>query len=427
MTSSMKIIGKGIRRTDALVKTTGEVAYAADWEMPRMLHLKLLHSPHPSARIVNINTQPALDIPDVVMVITAVDLPKTEVQTGILDQTGAKIHKLGEAPILAEEFVRYIGEAIAIVAAERLDLAEKGVAAIDVEFEELSAVTNPFDALMSGAPLVAGADNIIQTHRIIKGDIDAGFAQADHIIENTYTSQHIDHAFLEPEVGVGWLDSNGMLVLRASTQVIEHFRGIAKALDIPESKVRIMGTLVGGGFGGKEDLNVLLFIALATIKTRRSCKLVYTREETTQYSTKRHPYTIKHKYGVKKDGTLAAAKVELVSDAGAYAYFSPWVLLYSTGTAVGPYRIPNVEIDAKAVATNNIVASAFLGFGSYQTALAYEAQLDEVALTLNIDPLEVREKNFLHPGDTTAFGQVKMRCGWQKRPEPPLMRLASQH
>ena len=406
MLTPRKIIGKSVRRTDALLKTTGEVAYAADWEMPRMLHLKLLRSPHPSARITKLNTQPALNIPGVVTIITAADLPHTEVQADIPGQTGTKAHKLGEAPVLADKIVRYKGEPIAIVAAERLDLAEKAVAAIEIEFEELPAVTHPFEALKPGAPIVAGTDNIIQTRRISKGDIEAGFAEADHIIENTYTSQHIDHAYLEPEAGVGWLDSNDVLVLRVSTQVIEHFRAIAKILGLPESKVRVMGTLVGGGFGGKEDLTVELFIALATLKTRRPCKLVFSREESVQFSTKRHPYTIKHKYGVKNDGTLVAAQVDLTSDAGAYSYLSPWVLLYSAGTAVGPYRIPNVEVNARSVATNNVVASAYRGFGSYQAALAYEAQMDEVAYTLNMDPTALREKNYLRPGDTTAFGQV---------------------
>lgn len=406
MAADTKLIGKAVRRTDALLKTTGEVAYAADWDMPRMLHLKLLRSPHPAARIVRLNPQPALDIPGVAAVITAADLPARTVMADIPGQTGTRAHALGAAPILAEAFVRYKGEPVAIVAAERPEIAEQALAVIEVDYELQPAVTDPIAALQPGAPLVAGTDNIIQRHCVVKGDVEAGFAEADHIVERTYRTQHVDHAYLEPEAGVAWVDSNGVLNLRVSTQVVEHFRDIAGALQIPQSKIRVIGTLVGGGFGGKEDMTVELYIAVAALKTRRPVKLVFSREESIQYSTKRHPYMITRKVGVTKDGRLTAVKVELISDAGAYSYLSPWVLLYSLGTAVGPYRVPHVEIDAKTVATNNVVTSAFRGFGAYQTAFAYESQMDEIAALLSIDPVELRLKNYLHRGDTTASGQA---------------------
>ncbi len=401
----MKIVGKSVRKADSLLKATGEVAYSADWEMPRMLHAKLLRSPHPSARIVNINTQPGLAIAGVVTILTAADLPAREVTADIPGQTGTRAHRLSDAPILAEEFVRYKGEPVAIVAAESLDIAETALEAVKVQYKALPSVHDPLAALKPGAPLVAGTDNIIQTRRIVKGDIEKGFAEADHIIENTYRTQHVDHAYLQPEAGVAWVDSNGVLNLRVSTQVVEHFRSIAAALQVPQSKVRIIGTQVGGGFGGKEDMTVELYIALVALKTRRPVRLIFTREESIQFSTKRHPYIIRHRCGVTKDGRLTAAKVDLISDAGAYSYLSPWVLLYSCGTAVGPYRVPNVEINAKTVATNNVVASAFRGFGSYQGAFAYECQMDEIARTLHMDPAELRRKNYLHKGDTTASGQ----------------------
>ena len=182
----MKIVGKSVRKADSLLKATGEVAYSADWEMPRMLHAKLLRSPHPSARIVNINTQPGLAIAGVVTILTAADLPAREVTADIPGQTGTRAHRLSDAPILAEEFVRYKGEPVAIVAAESLDIAETALEAVEVQYEALPSVHDPLEALKPGAPLVAGTDNIIQTRRIVKGDIEKGFAEADHIIENTY-------------------------------------------------------------------------------------------------------------------------------------------------------------------------------------------------------------------------------------------------
>lgn len=412
MLPELKIVGKPIRRTDALLKTTGEMNYAADWDMPRMLHLKLLRSPHPSARIVSINTEAALAMRGVVDVITADDLRFSEVQADIPGQTGTKSHKLGEAPILAKEVTRYKGEPVAIVAAERVEIAEKALSAIEVVYEILPSVHDPLEAAKPGAPIVAGDDNIIHRHQIIKGDIEQGFSEADFIVENTYYSQHIDHTYLEPEAGVAWQDSNGVLNLRVSTQVIEHFRAIADILGVPHSKVRVMGTMVGGGFGGKEDMTVELFLAVAAMKIRRPVKLVFTREESVQFSTKRHPYVMKHKFGVTKDGRLTAAKVDLTSDAGAYSFLSPWVLLYSTGTAVGPYRIPNVEVRAKSVATNNVVCSAYRGFGSYQVAIAYESMMDEIARLLEMDPIELREKNYLRTGDETAFGQEIESAVW---------------
>jgi CO/xanthine dehydrogenase Mo-binding subunit len=242
--------------------------------------------------------------------------------------------------------------------------------------------------------------NVICSYKVRKGDIAEGFDLADVIVENTYRVPMVDHAYLEPESGVAWLDDDGVITIRAATQVIEHFRGIADVLGLPHNKVRVIAPMVGGGFGGKEDITVETYLALLAWKTGKPVSLTYTREESIIAHSKRHPYVMKYKTGV------VAMEAELISDAGGYVFLSPWVLLYSTVKATGPYDITHVRVDSHAVLTNNTFSSANRGFGAPQPCFAYESQLDEIAKQLNLSPLEIRKKNYLHTGDSLATGRV---------------------
>jgi len=408
----LRQIGKPLRRIDAMGKVTGATQYAADYVMPNMLHAKVLRAQHASAKIVRIDVSKARALPGVVCVLTAEDLPGDRVATDIPGVTGTSKRAGTDAPILAHDRVRFMGEALAVVAAEELALAEQALDLIEVVYEPYPAVYTPEEAMQPDAPIVTEPDNIVARWRILKGDADAAMRDADLIVEGTYKTQFIDHAYLEPEAGIAWVDEHDVLTIRVSTQVVEHFRSIAAALQLPQNKVHIMGTLVGGGFGGKEDITVELFIGLAALKTRRPVKLVYTREESILAHCKRHPFTITHKTGVTRSGRILASQVNLVADSGAYVYLSPYVLLYAASSAVGPYKINHVTINAYAVATNNTFTSAFRGFGAAQACVAYEQHMDEIARALNMTPREIRRLNYVQAGDTTPNGQAFRGAVW---------------
>ena len=408
----MRQVGEPLRRVDALGKSTGTTAYAADFELPNMLHAKVLRSAEPSARIVRVDVSEAEALPGVVCVLTAADLPGGRLATDMPGQTGQEQRKGSKAPVLASDRVRYQGEPIALVAAETLDVADRALELIKVEYEPIPGVYDPLEAMKPGAPVIYEPDNIVASWKIRKGEVEAGFVEADRIVENTFRMPFIDHAYLEPEAGVAWMDDQDVINIRVCTQVVEHFRSIADAVGVPHNKVHVRGTMLGGGFGGKEDITVEIFLALLTKTTRRPVKLVYTREESILAHSKRHPFVITHRTGVKEDGRITAAEIEMVANAGAYPYLSPYVTLYATVTSCGPYKVDNLKVDTKAVATNNPFTSAFRGFGGAQAAVAYEQQMDEVAKALDMDPLEVRRVNYLERGDENAIGQEIESAVW---------------
>lgn len=408
----LRHIGKPLPRIDAMGKVTGTTKYAGDFVMPNMLYAKVLRAKFPSARITRIDTRAAKELSGVVAVLTADDLPGDQVATDIPGVTGTAKRAGTDAPILARDRVRFMGEALAIVAAEELSIAERALDLIEVEYETFPAVFTPEDALKQGAPIVTEPDNIVARWRIVQGDADAAMRDAEVIVERTYKTQFIDHAYLEPEAGLAWVDENGVLTIRVSTQVVEHFRNIANALQLPQNKVHVMGAMVGGGFGGKEDITVELFIGLAAMKTHRPVKMLYTREESLLAHCKRHPFTITHKTGVTRNGRIVASQVNLMADSGAYVYLSPYVLLYAAAAAVGPYKINNVSVNAFAVATNNTFTSAFRGFGAAQACVAYEQQMDEIARELKMDAREFRKINYAQAGDSTPNGQKFRGAVW---------------
>ena len=327
-------------------------------------------------------------------------------------QTGQERRKESDAPVLAARGVRFVGEPIALVAAETLAIAEQALKLIEIEYEVLPGVFDPLEAIKPGAPIIHKPDNIVASWKIRKGNAEAGLAAADLIVENTFRVPFIDHAYIEPEAGVAWMDDQDVINIRVCTQVVEHFRSIAQAVGVPHNKVHVRGTMIGGGFGGKEDITVEIFLALLTKETRRPVRLAYTREESILAHSKRHPFIITHRTGVKNNGRITGAKINMISDSGAYPYLSPYVLLYATVTSCGPYRIENLTVDSVSVATNNPFASAFRGFGGAQAAVAYEQQMDEMAKALAMDPLEFRKINYLKTGDFNAIGQQIKSAIW---------------
>ena len=404
-------VGRPLTRTDAPGKVTGRTPYAGDYVMPGMLHMRVVRADIASAGLVRLDVSRARALEGVACVLTAVDLPDRTASTDIPGQVGRKRLDTGQQ-VLVRERVRYFGEPLALIAAETRDIADHAMELVEFELEPIPGVYDPLEAMKPGAPIVTAPDNIVAERRIVKGDVEAGFAAADVIVENTYRTPFQEHAFLEPEVGLAWTDENDVVNIRVSTQVIEHFRPIADAIGVPHNKVRIRGALVGGGFGGKEDLTVEVYLALLAKRTGRPVRLEYTREDSFVGHGKRHPFILTYRTGVTKDGKITALDVQMVADSGAYVFLSPYVLLYALVAAPGPYRVDNLSVFARAVATNNMFTSAFRGFGGLQACAAYEQQMDEVARAVGLDRLELRRRNFLRTGEPMSTGFVPPSAIW---------------
>jgi len=405
-TQELRIVGQPIQRHDARDKVAAAMAYAGDFALPGMLHAFVLRSPYPSARIVKLDTQRAAAMPGVAVVLTARDVPKNTLSTDVPGQTTTVGPLRATLHVLAEDRVRHQGEPVALIAAETLEQARAATEAVDVEYAPLPSVFTTADALAPGAPAVHESGNLLAQWRIARGDVAAGFARAAVVVEGEYVTQFVDAAYLEPESGVAWIDSDGVITIRLSTQVIEHFRDVAEVLNVPQNRVRVIGTYLGGGFGGKEDVTVEVYLGLLALKTGRPVKMVWTRQESLLARAKRHPYRLKYRTGALATGEIVAQEIDLLADSGAYAYLSALVLLYSTVTAAGPYRAPNVSVVARVAYTNNPPTSAMRGFGAMQTVFGYESQMDRVARALGIDPVRVRAVNTLRRGDSLPVGQV---------------------
>lgn len=406
-----KQLGQPLPRTDAPGKVSGKTLYAGDYTMPGMLYAKVIRAGIASARLRRLDVSKARALEGVACVLTAADMPDRLAATDIPGQTGQKRLNTDQQ-ILVKERVRYFGEPIALIAATSRDIAERAAELVEIDLEPMPGVYSPDEALRPGAPIVQGTDNIVAEHKIKKGDVEAGFAAADFIVENTFKTPFQEHAFLEPEVGLAWIDENEVVNIRVSTQVIEHFRTIAEAIGVPHNRVRILGAFVGGGFGGKEDLTVEVYLALLAQHTRRPVRLEYSREDSFVGHGKRHPFKLTYRTGVTKDGKITALDVHAIADSGAYVYLSPYVLLYCAVAAPGPYRVDNLNVFARAVATNNMYTSAFRGFGAMQACVAYEQQMDEVAKRIGMDRLEFRRRNFLKTGEPISTGFIPPSAIW---------------
>lgn len=392
------VMGARTPRLDAPGKVTGSVKYAADMVLPNMLHMSVLRSPHAYAKIISIDASAALAIPGVEVVLTSADVPG-------IDNFGVFIE---DQPIMARDYVRYTGEAVAAVAAETLDLAIAATKLIKVEYEALEGVFDPHLAIKDGAPQLHdfAKNNITKHTKIRKGDVEEGFKQADLIVEETYQTAKIEHAYLEPEAGLAYVESDGCVTVHSPSQNITHHRhALAKILGRPINKVRMIMSTVGGGFGGKEDMIYQGMLALAAIKSRRPVRYVFTREESFIASAKRHPFSIQYKMGLKKSGKIVATKMVMISDGGAYAMSTPGVMNKSAILGPGPYQLENVWVDAIGVYTNNTPSGAMRAFGAFQSEFATEAHLDLCAEKLKMDPIQLRMMNLMRDGATTHTRQ----------------------
>ncbi|MCY4459392.1 MAG: molybdopterin-dependent oxidoreductase [Albidovulum sp.] len=391
-------IGASVRRMDAPSKVSGRIKYAGDMVVPGMLHMQVLRSPHAHARIKSIDTSAAEEMAGVACVITAGDVPGK-------DGFGVFVH---DQPVMARGVVRYVGEAVAAVAAEDVETAKSALNRIEVSYEPLPAVFDPSDAMQPGAPVIHeySSDNVVKRIPVRKGETKRAFPEADLIIEETFRTQPVEHAYLEPEAGIAYVDHDDVVTVISPSQNITHHRHmLAKIIDKPINKVRFIMSPVGGGFGGKEDMIYQGMLALAAMKSGRPVRLVFTREESIISTAKRHPATIHYRMALDSTGRIAAAEFDMLSDGGAYGMSTEGVMRKAAILSCGPYDIPNVEIDTIGVYTNNTPSGAFRTFGAMQAQFATECMLDIAAGELGIDPFEIRRRNMMREGGRTHTKQ----------------------
>ncbi len=393
------VVGAAIARPDAYDKLTGCEQYVCDMALPGMLHAAVVRSTRPHARIVALDGRAAAAMPGVAAVLTAADIPGENVIPVVLR----------DQPFLAREVVRYIGEPIALVAAETAAQARAAAAAVQIEYDELPAVFDACAARRHAGVRIFGPDNIFKHLELVRGETVQAFAQCAAVVENTYTTPPQEHAYLETQGMLAVPLPGGVMQVYGSMQCPFYVReAVAATLGIALARAQIVQTTTGGAFGGKEDVPSLpaAQAALLAWRTRRPVKLIYGRDEDIACTSKRHAAWIHARHGALADGTLHAVEVEYVLDGGAYATLSPVVLFRGVVHAVGPYRCAHVRVTGDAVATNNVPAGAFRGFGSPQVLFAAERQMDELARALRMDAVELRRRNLLQTGDATVTGQV---------------------
>jgi len=415
-------IGKNVRRIDTPSKVSGRLKYAGDMTMPGMLHVQVLRSPHAHASIVSIDISAAEAMDGVEGVITCADVPGE-------DGFGVFVN---DQPIMARDKVRYVGESVAAVAAESALIAKRALSAVKVEYRPLPAVFDPDEAMRQGAPVLHdyAPDNLTKHIPIRVGDVEKGFAASDLVVEETYSTQPIEHAYLEPEAGLAYVDHDGVVTIVSPDQNITHHRHmLARIIAKPVSKVRFIMSPVGGGFGGKEDMIYQGMLALLAMKTQRPVRLVFTREESIISTAKRHPSRTVLRMGLMRDGRIRALEMKMICDGGAYGLSTEGVMRKAAILAAGPYAIPNVKVDTYGIYTNNTPSGAFRSFGALQTAFATESHLDICAERLGLDPFEIRRINAMRDGALThtkakltsvsltrALNALERASGWEAGP-----------
>ncbi|GAA3141907.1 molybdopterin-dependent oxidoreductase [Streptomyces rameus] len=396
-------VGRSLAAPAGPQVVTGTARYTFDIDVPGVLRIKLLRSPHAHARIVAVDTSAALRVPGVHAVFTHHDAPERHFST-------ARHEHPEEDPDdtrVLDDTVRYIGQRVAAVVADSEGAAEEGCRRIEVSYEVLPAVLDPEDAMRPGAPVVHDKD--ARTHRISRpgnnvvgeahgeiGDIRAGFAEADVVYEDTFRTQRGQHASLETHGAVAWFDEDGRLTVRTSSQTpFLTRRALCALYGLPLEKVRVVAGRVGGGFGGKQEMLVEDIVALAVLRLRRPVKLEYTRAEQFYGATTRHPFTVHVKAGARRDGVLTALQLRVVANMGAYGNHGPAVMFHSVGESMAIYRARNKKVDAYSVYTHTVPAGAFRGYGLGQVMFAVESAFDELARRLGLDPLEFKARNVI--------------------------------
>jgi CO/xanthine dehydrogenase Mo-binding subunit len=396
----VKAGGEKAWRNDAHAKVTGRTKYTDDLKFARLLHAAPVYSDFVHARILRVDTEEAEKAAGVVRVLTARDVPGSNRFGQILR----------DYRIFADDKVRYNGDVVAMVVAETRDQAIRASELVRVEAEALPAVLDPEEALLPGAPLVheSHGSNLVNTHRIRRGSVDLGFSQADVVLEEHFSTQTVEHAYMEPEVAVCSPRADGVIEVFGSMQhPFSTRRFVAACLGAPLSEVEVVGTPMGGGFGGKDDTAAVVCAraALAAKLLGRPVKLMYRRDWSIRESYKRHPYRVAYKMGVAKDGRITAVQCRIVADGGAYCSVTPWVTWRSTVQCCGPYVVENVHCDTLGVYTNNVVAGAMRGFGSPQMNFVVEQMVEMAAARLGITGVEFRRRNMVRQGSVTITGQ----------------------
>ncbi len=390
---------------------TGTARFTLDVAVPGLTHIKIVRSPHPHARIRAVHREAALAVPGVLAVLTHEDAPATLFSTARheIDTDDAFDTRV------LDDTMRFVGQRAAAIVAETEAAAEEGVRRLVIDYAVLPAVFDPDEAMRPGAPILhpgptglAEPDvmvpsvptNVLATVRGHVGDADRGFAEADAVVEKSFETQRLQHAHLETHAAIGWLDEDGRLVLRSSTQVpFLTRRALCKVFDLPPDRVRVFCERVGGGFGGKQEMLTEDLVALAVLTTGRPAKLEFTREEQFVGATTRHPMRMTVKLGATKDGRLTAMEMRVVSNTGAYGNHGAGVLHHGCGESIAVYRCPNKRIDGVVVYTNTVPAGAFRGYGLSQTVFAVESVIDDLARRLGLAPAAFRRLNMVRPGD----------------------------
>jgi CO/xanthine dehydrogenase Mo-binding subunit len=395
----LRVVGTRVRKVDGEELVRGRAKFTADLKFPGMLHGFAARSSAPAGIITRIDPADALRQPDVVLVITGRDIPGPNL-IGILPPF--------DQPVLATEVIRYAGESYACVVANTHEAARTAARAVRLELRPLAPILTVDEALQDGARRIHPQGNVTFAKRLVKGDVEKGFAEAEVIVEGTFTTSHQEHGYIEPEAVCAVPSGDGRITVYASCQSPFHLRGhIAANLDVPVSRVRVVQAYTGGSFGGKDDVatEIGTLAAVAARKLDRPVMIAHEREESIVGSNLRHASRIRIRTGAKKDGTIVARQISVVLDGGAYASESPFVTMKMLIHAAGPYRIPHILVDSTAVYTNKTYSGACRGFGVPQVTFASESQMDELAERLGMDPLALRLKNALKPGDDTATGQ----------------------
>ncbi|MDA0998903.1 MAG: xanthine dehydrogenase family protein molybdopterin-binding subunit [bacterium] len=390
------LIGKSNIRFDAIPKADGSLPYGEDMVPTGALHCGVLFSPVPYGTLRKLDISKAKKVPGVAAVLTAENIPGKNIRYG----SNTLTHAGQPVLIPVGSKIEFTGDALAIVGAETREALDAGIHAIRADIES-----------HSGTWTMSESNSSAEKRRVCdfetaRGNLEAGFKEADVIIEKTYTTQLAEHAFLEPCSGSSWIDEDGVLTIRVGTQLIEYYRAIAAIIGVPQSKVRHLGTFVGGGFGAKGMMTVEPYLALLTHLTKRPAAMTLGREEGIRSTVKKHPFVMHYRTGVTREGKIVALEADIVGDAGAYPYKSNLFLLGAMCIAGGPYEIENIRIRAHGYLTNNPITNAMRGVGSNQVCFAYESQIELAAKELGIDPFELRRRNFIQKGGKLPTGQA---------------------
>jgi CO/xanthine dehydrogenase Mo-binding subunit len=397
--SDLSVVGRPVSRTDARLKASGKLAFGGDYPQEGFLHGKILRSPYPHALIKSIRIDKARELPGVIAVLTAGDVPGRN-GFGVV---------IPDQPVICGDKVRFVGDAVALVAAETEVIAQKALSLIEVDYDPLPGVFDPREALKPGAYPIHEKGNLLASHKLVKGDVEKGFSEADVILERTYKVPFVEHGYLEPDMTMAIPHADGSVLIQGPMQApFTLRRNVAAVLGMPINSVRARSVSMGGGFGGKEDspIDIGCRAAVLAVHTKRPVCLSLEREEVTLQTAKRHPHIMEVKVGAKKDGRIVAFQGTVYNEKGAYASLGPLVNIHSAIMMPGPYEIPHCRVNAYLGYTNHPFGGAMRGFGAPQVCFAHESMMDELALELKMNPLEIRRINAFRLGSKTATGQI---------------------